>query len=91
MKETTQTNSALGGGLGGARAGSGRKKKEGRKVTFFLSNHAIELLRALSVHSGSGNMTAETERSIRDRAEVAGVTVEEITVGESVNGGRAPE
>lgn len=73
MSETTHTPSAL----GGAREGSGRKKKDGKKVTFFLSFHAIALLKALAQDSGSGNMTAENERAIRDRAAAAGVKVEE--------------
>lgn len=77
MNEATQILSASTSAVGGAREGSGRKKKDGKKVTFFLSIHAIALLKALAKDSGSSNMTAENERAIRDRAAAAGIAIPE--------------
>ena len=62
---------------GGARENSGRKKKQGRKATFFLSTHALNLLKATAQKAGNNNMTAEVERAIRVHAAREGVEVAE--------------
>ena len=72
----SQTKESL-NGAGGARDNSGRKKKDGRKVTFFLSTHAQNLLKATAQKAGNNNMTAEVERAIRVHAAREGVEVTE--------------